>query len=51
MTKKHFIAIAAILKAHKADANLVNALAHEFAKLNPNFDVTKFINACIKEPK
>lgn len=51
MTKKHFIAIAAILKAHKADSNLVHSLAAAFANLNPNFDATKFINACIGETK
>ncbi len=45
MTKKHFEAIAKILKAQ--NANL--ALAFEFAKFNPNFDAARFVAACIKK--
>lgn len=47
MTKKHFIAIAAVLKAHKARPGLVTALANEFAKLSPNFDLEKFVSAAL----
>ena len=51
MTKKHFIAIAKAIREGSDKASIINALAFEFAKLNPNFDVTKFINACIGETK
>jgi len=51
MTKKHFIVIAKAIREGSDKASIINALAHEFSKLNPNFDVTKFINACIGEKK
>ena len=51
MTKKHFEAIAKILREHNDKASIINALAFEFSKANPNFDATKFIKACIGEKK
>lgn len=51
MTKKHFEIVAKVLREHDDKASIINALALEFAKLNPNFDATKFINACIGEKK
>lgn len=51
MTKKHFEIISKVLREHDDKASIINALALEFAKLNPNFDATKFINACIGETK
>lgn len=51
MTKKHFIVIAKAIREGSDKASIINALAFEFAKLNPHFDATKFINACIGETK
>ena len=51
MTKKHFIAIAKAIREGSDKASIINALAFEFAKLNPDFDATKFIKACIGEKK
>ena len=47
MTKKHFEIIAKALLSHDDKASIINALAFEFAKLNPNFDTERFIKACI----
>ena len=47
MTKKHFEAIAAILREHNDKASIINALAFEFAKFNPNFDAERFVKACL----
>ena len=47
MTKKHFEAIAAILKAHDAPLALVMELAAYFATTNPNFDAERFVKACL----
>ena len=47
MTKKHFEAIAAILKAQNATPDLVQALALYFATTNPNFDAERFVKACL----
>ena len=51
MTKKHFEAIAKILKAQGANLALVMELAAYFesAKINPNFDAARFVAACIKK--
>lgn len=49
MTKKHFILIAKILREHNDKASIINALAFEFAKINPNFDAARFVAACIKK--
>lgn len=49
MTKKHFILIAKILREHNDKASIINALAFEFAKANPNFDAARFVAACIKK--
>ena len=49
MTKKHFEAIAKILREHNDKASVINALAFEFAKFNPNFDAARFVAACIKK--
>jgi len=47
MTKKHFEIIAKILREHDDKASIVNALAFEFAKINPNFDAERFVKACL----
>ena len=46
MTKKHFEAIAAILKANNAPLSLVMELAAYFETTNPNFDAERFVKAC-----
>lgn len=53
MTRKHFIEIAATIKALKAngaDAATLKAIAGElaitFKKLNPAFDKARFLAAC-----
>lgn len=45
MTKKHFIKIAEILKADKADLDLILNLCRAFIDINPRFDKKKFIEA------
>jgi hypothetical protein len=47
MIKKHFEAIAKILRDNKADQNLVQSLAQYFATTNPNFDAERFVKACL----
>jgi hypothetical protein len=47
MTKKHFIALAKILKANHAPPSLVTALADWLQTLNPNFDRERFVEACM----
>ena len=47
MTKKHFEAIAKILRDGKADPTLVQSLAQYFATTNPNFDAERFVKACL----
>lgn len=46
MTRKHFIAIAAILKEHGASHYVVMAFCEYFESENPNFDREKFVEAC-----
>ena len=59
MTKKHFIAIAAILNGELRDfgfsesqSGAIHSIAHEladyFQTINPNFDKERFITACLK---
>ena len=47
MTKKHFIALAAILKSQSAPPSLVSAIADWLAQINPNFDRERFVEACM----
>lgn len=49
MTKKHFIALAAALKAAKADAYLIAEIAAVCRRANPNFDMGRFIAAATAE--
>ena len=49
MTKKHFEIIAKVLREYNNKDSIINALAFEFAKINPNFDATRFVAACIKK--
>lgn len=46
MTKKHFVALAAILKANNASMYLILPIADLLAEVNPNFDFDKFVAAC-----
>ena len=46
MTKQHFTAIAAILKANNAERTLAYELANYFATTNPNFNRERFLEAC-----
>ena len=50
MTKKHFEAIAAILKANNAPLSLVMEFAAYFESENPNFDAERFVEVC-RNPK
>ena len=56
MTKKHYIAIAHVLKTQLSNPNVYSVedvcrtLAHYFATDNPKFDRQRFLDACgIKE--
>lgn len=58
MTKKHYEAIAAIIKHHRDNCDIsdmaayeiATGLAYEFEKDNKNFNRTRFLAACgIKE--
>ena len=50
MSKKHFIAIANVVKTNGYDpytrGAIAKGLADEFAKFNPNFDRDRFLAAC-----
>jgi Golgi nucleoside diphosphatase len=46
MSRKHFVAIADILKTQNASKELCLELAYQFKTLNSNFDITRFLNAC-----
>jgi hypothetical protein len=46
MTRKHFEAVASVLKANKADVNLCCSMAQSFKRFNDLFDVQKFMAAC-----
>jgi|TARA_Y100000004_G_scaffold178688_1_gene221497 hypothetical protein len=46
MTRKHFIAIAKILKENKASHKMIKEFALLCLEENPLFDYTKFVNAC-----
>jgi DNA-binding FadR family transcriptional regulator len=46
MTRKHFEAIAAALKASNASMATVQAMCDVLAGMNPRFDTQRFIAAC-----
>jgi hypothetical protein len=46
MTRKHFIALAQILKEHKADGVLIRDMAQFCYNENSNFDRARFYEAC-----
>ena len=46
MTRKHFIAIANILKENKASHKMIKDFGNYFYDENERFDYTKFVNAC-----
>lgn len=48
MTKKHFQAIADILRDHDAKPELKSELARYFKSLNPRFNRDRFLQACEK---
>ena len=45
LTKKHFIAVAEILKESNADDQLIQKFVDYFRTENPLFDVSRFITA------
>ena len=47
MTKKHFIAIAKILRKHEADTKLIRDIMLMCEEQNPRFDRETFIKACM----
>ena len=46
MTRKHFIALAQILKEHKANGVLIRDMAQFCYNENSNFDRARFYEAC-----
>ena len=46
MTRKHFKALAQILKEHKADGVLIRDMAHFCYNQNSNFNRARFYEAC-----
>mgnify|MGYP003114368996 FL=1 len=46
MTRKHFIALAQILKEHKADGVLIRDMAQFCYNENSNFNRARFYEAC-----
>ena len=46
MTRKHFKALAQILKEHKADGVLIRDMAQFCYNNNSNFDSARFYEAC-----
>jgi hypothetical protein len=46
MTKKHFEAIAAIIKHTGPEFVVAEELAAYFETINPNFDKQRFLTAC-----
>lgn len=46
MSRKHFIAIAHVLKDQKASLYLCNRLADEFLEANSLFNRARFLTAC-----
>jgi hypothetical protein len=48
MTKKHFVAVASIVR-ESCDPDLVEAFVAFFAKANPHFSADRFRDACRKE--
>ncbi len=51
MTRKHFNAIAKVLREHRASDELVADLARVMAETNPNFQYMRFIEAALGETK
>lgn len=46
LTKKHFEILAKILKEHKAEDTLIEAIAAWLASENPNFNMDLFVKKC-----
>ena len=46
MTRKHFAAIAYVLKVEKANKRICEAVASEMYQFNGNFDKGRFLAAC-----
>lgn len=55
MTRKHFQAIADVIRKYGGDEGRKALMALEMAatlrQFNPNFDRERFIRACTEEPK
>ena len=47
MTKKHFKAIAEIIKYSEDKQDIMIKLANYFAQENPRFDRERFVDACL----
>jgi hypothetical protein len=50
MTKKDYIKAARIIQEHGAPPKMVEAFVEFFAGDNPQFDVDRFIEACVGKP-
>lgn len=46
MSKKHYIMLASVLKANKAEFNLCAELAGKLKLDNRSFDIERFLDAC-----
>tara|TARA_Y100000401_G_C8146905_1_gene137640 strand:- start:29 stop:175 length:147 start_codon:yes stop_codon:yes gene_type:complete len=46
MTRKHFVAIADILKKHEASDDMIKDFSFLFIDENPLFDMPRFFKAC-----
>lgn len=51
MTRKHFNAIAEVLREHSASDELVADLARVLAETNPGFNYLRFIQAALGDTK
>ncbi len=50
MTKKDYIKAAEIIRSHGSPTKMVEAFVEFFTGDNPQFDVDRFIDACVGKP-
>lgn len=46
MTKKHFVAIAKVLRENRRREKIIEELCNYFSTVNANFDRGRFLQAC-----